>query len=260
MDPVFSWLLRDEMDGITAAHLEGRVGSPFVPRTERLRQYFGDLIARLEELRPGDLNAWIRAHNLYTVYVYLVLMWATAIRPHCDPLITRESLRGPRGWIIIADKDNGTFRERRPVPVCTVAWKLLVDLEQSTDTFCRWLASVGHPISFDEQLLFVIIRETEGKALTPELARTVLHGEALEYPWKFNSARHYWVSTWLAMERPLARIEAFLGHVHEGTEPWGPFSLASLFRWGEDFRERGEEILELIGARMLVHPFNEEHL
>lgn len=257
MSPVPHPLFNDDA-AATASSLEGRVGSPFVPRIDRMRQYFDDLIARIDGRRPDDLHAWVRAHNLHTIYVYLVLLWATAMRPCGDPLITRDALRGPRGWFIIADKDNRTFWERRPVPVCEVAWELLLALEQDTEKFCRWLGSQGYPVAVDDQLLFVIIRGASGQALTSDLARTVLEAEGLRYCWKFNAARHYWVSSWLEMQRPLTQIEGFLGHVHEGMEPWGPFSLAFLPRWGEQFRDRGEEILELIGTRLLVHPFQEE--
>lgn len=242
----------------TTSYLQGRVGSPFVPRIDRVRQYFDDLIARIDGWRPDDLHARVRAHNLYTIYVYLVLLWATAMRPCGDPLITRDALRGPRGWFIIADKNNRIFWERRPVPVCALVWELLLALEQGTEAFCRWLGSQGYPVAVDDQILFVIVRGATGKALTPHRARTVLEAEGLRYCWKFNAARHFWVSSWLELERPLSRIESFLGHVHEGMEPWGPFSLASLPQRGEEFRARSEEILELIGVRMLVHPCQEE--
>jgi len=245
-------------DGASGVVLEGRVGSPFVPRLERVHRYVTDLISRLEGLKPADLRAWIGAHNLYTVYVYLTLLWATAVRPCRDPLITRESLRGPPGWIIVADKDNRDYWERRPVPACGLVWDLLGELERGTESFCRWLGSQGHPVAVDDQALFVIIRGGEGKALTPEHARGVLEAEGLTYRWKFNAARHAWVSMWLAMERPLTRIEAFLGHVHTGQEPWGPFSLASLRSWGDEFRAGSEEVLNMIGARMLAHPFAED--
>lgn len=260
MDRGYHWLFREEAGGTARAPFEGRVGSPFVPRLERLHLYFGELISRIYGLRPGDLNGWIHAHNLYTVYVWLVLMWATAIRPHRDPLITCKSLLGPRDWLIIGDKNNGTFEERRPVPVCMPAWELLITLEQGTESFCGWLASEGHPVAVDDELLFVIIRNAKGKALTPDLARAVLENERLGYVWKFNAARHYWISTWLALERPLVRIEAFLGHIHQGTEPWGPFSLASLSKWGEEFRARSKEILASFGIQMLPHPFREDRV
>lgn len=259
MDPMAHPLFNVDA-AASASLLEGRVGSPFVPRIDRVRQYFDDLIVRIDGWRPNDLRAWIGAHHLYTIYVYLVLLWATAIRPHADPLITRNALQGPRGWLIIADKNNRIFQEQRPVPVCELAWELLCTLEQGAEAFFRWLGSQGHPVAVDDQLLFVIMRGANGQALTPDLARTVLDAEGLSYRWKFNAARHYWVSSWLELERPLARIEGFLGHIHEGMEPWGPFSLASLPQWGEEFRARSEEILLLIGVRMLAHPFHKDYV
>ncbi len=105
-----AWLTHAEPAGRAPT---GRVGSWLVPRLDRVRPFFEALGARLD--------AWARApdevgvdggHNLYTVYVYLALLWATAMRPRRDPLVDRAALRG-RGWLIVEDKHNRRYRESR---------------------------------------------------------------------------------------------------------------------------------------------------
>jgi hypothetical protein len=245
------WLTRDEPSGRVPT---GRVGSWLVPRLDRVRHFFEALGARLDAwARAPDAVGVERGHNVYTVYVYLSLLWATAMRPRRDPLVDRAALRG-RGWLIVEDKHNRRYRESRPVPVADAVWPMLGALDHAGQALRRRLGPEGRLATLGAGVLFFVIRGGEPRDLTPALLREVLRDEGLPYEWKLNAQRHFWISRWIERAQPLAPIEPFLGHVHDGLEPWGPYSLAELRQQGEAFRHLASTILDEIGIRMRPHP------
>jgi hypothetical protein len=246
-----AWLTHAEPAGRAPT---GRVGSWLVPRLDRVRPFFEALGARLDAWprAPGEVGV-DGGHNLYTVYVYLALLWATAMRPRRDPLVDRAALRG-RGWLIVEDKHNRRYRESRPVPVADTVWPMLGALDRAGQALRRRLGPEGRLATLDAGALFFVIRRGAPRDLTPALLREVLRDEGLAYEWKLNAPRHYWISRWIERAQPVAPMEPFLGHVHDDLEPWGRYSLAELRRRGEVFRHLASTMLEEIGIRMRPHP------
>lgn len=246
-----AWLSSDEP---SRREMAGRVGSWLVPRLDRVRLFFDAIAARLATWARAPEEVGVeRCHNLYTVYVYLSLLWATAMRPRRDPLVDRAALRG-QGWLIVADKHNRTYRESRPGPVADAVWPMLGSLDRGGQVLRRHLGTEGRLVDLNEDVLFFVIRGGALRELTSTLVREVLREEGLPYEWKLNGQRHLWISRRIQRRQPLARIEPFLGHVHEDLEPWGRYSFADLGRRAEEFRGMAAEILEAIGIRMLPHP------
>jgi hypothetical protein len=245
------WLTRHETAGPAPT---GHIGSWLVPRLDRVRHFFEALGARLDGwAQAPDAIDVDRAHNLYTVYVYLGLLWATAMRPRRDPLVDRAALHG-RGWLIVEDKHNRRYRESRPVPVADAVCPMLGALDHGGQALRRRLGPEGRLATLGEGVLFFVLRGGEPRELTPALLREVLRDEGLPYAWKLNAPRHGWISRCIEGAQPLAPLEPFLGHVHTDQEPWGPYSLAALRQRGEAFRQLASTILDEIGIRMRPHP------
>ena len=226
-------------------------GSRIVPLVTPLRTAIAALEARQQLVcveRP--LAEVARAWNVSVVAAWIRLLWATALRPRRDPMVTRDRFDPEGNWLLIEDKDSPYSHEVRPVPLPPGEGQRLTKLQAMGDQLRLRLRSTTRIdlSGLPESVLFFVIVDHRAMLLTPARAREVFNKEGLvhHFPWPFNAARHFWLTYALEEGIPLERLEPFLGHSHEPM-PWGPFSLSALEPMAETVRHFGAANLREVG-------------
>ena len=234
----------------TADEVEARsFGSRIVPLIKPLRTAIAALEARQLPVRVERPIADVaRAWNVAAVAGWIRLLWATALRPRRDPMVTRDRFDPAGNWLLVEDKNSPYSHEVRPVPLPPGEGKRLAELQALGDRVRFRLRSTTRIdlAAVPEPALFFVIVEDRGTLLTPALAREVLSQEGLAYPFPFNAGRHFWLTRALERGIPLERIEPFIGHTHEPM-PWGPFSLGAVEPMADIVRRFGTAILREVG-------------
>jgi hypothetical protein len=234
------------LEGIDGA--TGRAGSRLYLRTEAVRHGVGALRERVRTLPPPASRSDEARHwNLCTVARWLLLTWATGIRPCRDALV----LPRPDGkWLCVADKDSPHAAERRLVPLAPLAERSLAAQRQAAARIRRVL---DLRLEVRPEQPYFVIDGSRALGLTPERIRTVLdaHGLAQHWAWPLNAPRHYLTSRAYELRIPLDAIEPFVGHA-AGMPPWGRYALAPVEGQAGVFRELAQRVLQEVGFDALA--------
>jgi hypothetical protein len=226
-------------------------GSRIVPLVNPLQTAITALDAQQRPVRvERPLSDVARAWNAAALAAWIRLLWATALRPCRDPMVTRDRFDPEGNWLLVEDKNSPYSHEVRPVPLPPGEGKRLAELRALGDRVRFRLRSTTQIDlgAVPEHALFFVIVDHRATLLTPALAREVLIQEGLAnyFAWPFNAARHFWLTRALEQKIPLEAIEPFIGHSHEPM-PWGPFSLGAIEPSAEIVRRFGTAILRETG-------------
>lgn len=230
----FSDLLdTDQSDPETPISIPSRFGSPFVPRTESVREYLSRMHASLAD-KTVD---WRVRRNRLVVYVGLICMYATGVRPseieHLSPY--RVGWMSRRMYLAVEAKRNKHYSEWRKVgiPVPVPDWFELLETVggEATNTIIRRYANrlEEHFTPDRQSSVFWLLT---GRFLPRRLSVGNL-GEWLKddeenaagpFPWRLNSSRHLFRTEAVRMGEARSEIDALLGHMTRGRESLGLFS------------------------------------
>jgi integrase len=211
--------------------LDQRIGSPFVPKAELLRDYF-------EKIRDaiGGHADWRIRSNRFVAYVVLAIMHLTGIRPDEVKRLSaaRVSLSDEEASLAVDGKINGVHREWRVIDLAPLAAEQL-------RVYQTWAANVTQRVRRDHRRTLGEIKQAQQQALffsisrrhlpVPVTTRTLSYylrtADELGIPpfdWRLNSPRHFYRTTAVELGVPLSIIDALLGHSSRGREPLNVFS------------------------------------
>lgn len=237
-----------------------RSGSVAVPEVAALRELFAwlrsGLASPLETLADR-----VRATNRYTDYGFLVFIYGLAIRPRRD-LAAGLDRRMVEGWLLVTDKANRQYQDRRMVPICpsiaTVLEQSCLGLERLRTEFIDAFGTAALPLSPPSPLAFAVPGNPPRFELaTPAgvVARLRADGGQERYPFPLTAQRHLWYFFAAASDAPLAVIEPFMGHHGPGLDWFAPTSLAHIPSKVSAFTALAEDLLAAIGATPIPrHP------
>lgn len=180
------------------------------------------------------LREHIAYHNLFTLYAYLVVEFATVVRPRVSPPLTGRTVDTKSRLAIIADKDS-SFSEERLAVLPSKAFILIHDIKEVANPSIinllnqkSWI-DVHALENLNAPIFFVIDPETKSiRGLGPSsIAQVLAHYPHLQMQWPFppNVHRHF-IRSWLFNRVRLAfdALNYLMGHKHFGSEPYHSYA------------------------------------
>jgi hypothetical protein len=230
-----------------------RSGSVAVPEVAALRDLFAWLRSGLAS--PVETLAdRVRAANRYTIYGFLTFIYGLGLRPRRD-LAADLDRRMIDGWLLVSDKANRQYQDRRMVPICSSVVAMLeqsrLGLERLRTEFVDAFGTVSLLLSPPSPLAFAVASSPPHFELAMPagvIARLHAEGGQARYPFPLTAQRHLWYSFSAASDVPLAVIEPFLGHHGPGLDWLAPTSLAHIPSKVSAFTALAENLLAAIGA------------
>lgn len=197
--------------------------------------------------RPISRDELRRRLNVYVLHEWLRYLWHTATRPVADGLLTRSEFRTKPGWALVADKGAADVRLVPLTDECVRLLLRLHDVVRRVLSLCAGWRGFDASDCREDQIFVWIDQDLRVRPFGWAAAERVLADEGLAWDYPFNSARHYHVTR--AWDREyLDTMEAFIGHLHEGREPWNRYALGPLELQGEAFRRHAQLIVREVGC------------
>lgn len=179
------------------------------------------------------LREHIEYHNLFSLYVFLSLEFATALRPRIIPPVNTQTVETNFTRCVIADKDSPFATEERVSVLPPTVQMLLREVQQQANPsiLTRLCTSSRVDIlglqKLDGPLVFFVDPETKSiHALQPSRITQLLHHyPSLRALWPFppNVHRHY-VRSWFFnhehIDFDFELINFLMGHKHFCHEPF----------------------------------------
>jgi hypothetical protein len=189
-----------------------------------------DLVIQKELLKTNwCMETAAEHHNLFTVYSALVTLFGTAFRAITDPSLPEAHIDRDMSFALLNDKGMNDNYNTRKIYLAPIVLKQithyqrhiskLYDLSAGSHTeFIPWYRT--HKSTGKVSSLFLF--EAGSYKMTPLGPSTLMDFLSTKYNWHLpaNSGRHVVRSLLLERNCPPGIIDAFLGHVTRGTEPW----------------------------------------
>lgn len=230
-----------------------RLGSPFVPRSDKYGAYLNNLKSLSRNSRDFVLN-----HNRRTAVAVLSLMTLTGLRPLEISSIEKRHFTqsGNKHSLTVLAKLNQKHTEWRQLPLSSIAAKILRDHIQFS------AVSVNNP-QLTSRIFQPVIRERIGQSVfyyfrknyipialtTQSLYQLLKNNSYLEYelfPWKLNSPRHLYRTIANDMRVPEKIINRLMGHQTTGLEAIGQFSADDYNHAAQYVQKISEKICEAL--------------
>lgn len=244
-------------------------GSAFVPTSAAVRRAVAALQRALHVSRKNLLEQGvIHFHNLYTTYVVLMLTYASAYRSVSDPFWLDADVDPESGLAGISDKGKADFYSSRGVVLPETCRTQIEYYRRHRERISEIAALLDDRL---HQSMSAVARRRltqrrdsiarlRGEAL-PEffylpldprrnrrgwihVTPTELHSRLQRVlPPPLNGNRHYQPSELRPRGCPEDIFFAFLGHWHQGQEPWSKFACLSMRTYKAVLLRHIEEIL-----------------
>lgn len=201
-------------------------GSPYIPDEPYVAGLMGTIRYRIVAEKDQ-----VRRHNLYIVYLYLALQFATTLRPHNSPELHWHHYNRRAGYIIIADKESGKCREERILFLPQVIQNLLNRLQDGWRAFSetgRRKLCLSSQHNLAENIFFAINEEGELYPFMLQMIREVFHNIGLEFKLPTNMPRHYTRTRLHDDNIDNAIADILMGHVRAGREVFNILSTTRL--------------------------------
>jgi hypothetical protein len=214
------------------------VGSRLCPTYDAVKDAITSLKDEINNpFNPVSISAFIRHHNLFTLYAVWHFGFATACRAISTPYLYLTEIDQKSGLGCLADKDDGSGYKSRLIYLAQPTIEQMQRYESHLATLRAQVPSnavmtapcyffqgkdpaVKAPI--DEDPAFYAPIEVRPKTLQPIMK------EFLDYPANFH--RRFLRNELLERGCPVEVVDAFMGHWKAGEEPWAvhsSFSFAS---------------------------------
>ncbi|SHJ75965.1 hypothetical protein SAMN02745165_03098 [Malonomonas rubra DSM 5091] len=214
------------------------LGSPFCPRPDDVKSLVAAMLSRLDKLK-SDLHSHqklLNYHNHYTLYTALQTSYSSGYRAVNDRFFNPDEMDQETGMAVISDKDGPDFYSARQVWIHPLCREQLQHYQQhlralfdhvglSSDELFALFRDKSWPDIVCDFLIFPETSTNKMVNLTPSGLQALLD-EKYGYKMPPNSNRHFIKNQLIESRCPPEIVEGFLGHWHNGQEPWN--SLSSL--------------------------------
>ena len=227
-------------------------GSMYVPSRTTVKRLIEDLRKRMEEARgnlSNNIVALIQLHNDLTVYTVMMLGFATGYRAVHDPLLQEAEIDRASGFAVISDKDDDQYHHARIVWLPDLCIKqmdlyrehldqlqgILFLMNQDLFFKVRGRATTGRGANRENPSLFLLDAEIDDLPVQPRYLERLVR--KIDYQLPMNANRHYLRTNLFSRKCPIEVINAFMGHVDRGNEPWGMYSGLSPLVYLQELRK-----------------------
>ncbi|MFA5073199.1 MAG: hypothetical protein WC539_04810 [Nitrospirota bacterium] len=205
---------RDKLDVTLDDHFYG-YGSPFIPKNE----YIVKIIKTLRKAVENEEDI-VDRHNLYTIYIYLGLQFATALRPRNKPQLPWTRFNSMAGTLLIKDKLSERFREERLLPLPRVILALVNNLKSGLNALEDFvLRNINMKEQHDRTKMMIFFIDEKGRFIPFTIKDMIerLKKIGIDYTLPPNMPRHYCRS--YLHDRVSADLsDIWMGHQHLGRE------------------------------------------
>jgi hypothetical protein len=220
-------------------------GSPFIPRLPYVRE-------RIEKLRDAVIKKkdHIKRHNLYIVYLYLGLQFATTLRPHNNPQLYWLQYNRDAGVILIFDKQSGKYNEHRILVLPRRIRSLLKSMQDAWPKMHDYIM-VNHCMSYQhdkiKQIFFHIGSDGVLVDFTNNSICDAFNSLGLDFTDPMNMPRQYTRNYFYHNNISHQVADILMGHQSEGREVFNLASTTSLARAAAVYLPVLDRMLDEIG-------------
>ncbi|MGK0523822.1 MAG: hypothetical protein ACI92N_001455 [Pseudomonadales bacterium] len=240
---------RNTLHPVALVQSDRRIGSPYCPTPDVLRQLATDLKTHFQVTlrQPIGKSTLPDIHNAYTVYTVLLLFLCTGYRSVQAPLSRITDVDLNRRCAVIADKEADFWSHSRIAPLTEnflSHWHYYLSHRRHVMRMVE--TYLGEPVP-DHTLFFLSTpnrRMAKPVAVTPDQIDEHLSSFS-SLP--LNVGRHLLRSELLHRRIPPALIDALMGHWVAGREPMGKYSTLSPVEYKEFLVPVLEEIQVELG-------------
>ena len=244
---------------------KGRVGSRRTPTCESVRDLFRTYrsFVRAKQRRGPTFDI---SHNHFTMYTYLVLAFATGLRPARQAFETFADFCPTTSTYFIQDKDAGGVAAPRFVPVAPVAVQQLENYRTYLDELNERLDGRGPLGAYvraacreEMPFLFTITApdppprpdqwDIRGVRPEPLIPRRIAEVLGLHFPLISNWNRHLLRTELIRRNVRDDLVQAFMGHGQLGRRPFGRFSALAASRLAEV-----ADVIEAMAHELNIRP------
>lgn len=240
---------RNTLHPVGLVQSDRRIGSPYCPTPDALRQLATDLKTHFQATlrQPIGKSTLADIHNAYTLYTVLLLFLCTGYRSVQAPLSRITDVDLNRRYAVIADKESDHWSHSRIVPLTEnflSHWDYYLSHRRHVMRMVE--TYLGEPAP-DHTFFFL---STPNKRMAKPIA--VTPDQIDEHLASFSSlplnvGRHLLRSELLHRRVPALLVDTLMGHWVAGREPMGRFSTLSPVEYKENLVPVLEEIQMELG-------------
>ena len=248
-------VVNEKLNVIQDDHTEG-YGSPFIP----LKGYINNLLGTLQTNINNEQDL-INRHNLYTIYTYLGLQFATALRPRKNPDVPINRFNSRAGTILINDKVSEIYREERLVPlppvILYVITELITGIKKMQEYIQRNLI-LSDQSDKAQNMFFFIDKSGRFIPFTVKGMLSRLAAIGVDYNLPPNMPRHYLRTYLYYLDISNDVADIWMGHQHLGRETMSIISSTVFADAVKICLPRIEKMMKHIGFFNIAYGVNNE--
>ncbi|WP_328188364.1 hypothetical protein [Marinobacter sp. OP 3.4] len=220
---------RNTLHPVALVQSDRRIGSPYCPTPDALRQLATDLKTHFQVTlrQPIGKSTLADIHNAYTLYTVLLLCLCTGYRSVQAPLSRITDVDLNRRYAVIADKESDHWSHSRIVPLTENIlshWEYYLRHRRHVVRMVE--AYLGEPTP--EHTFFFLSTPTQRIAKPTAVTPDGIEGHLSPFSrLPLNVGRHLLRSELIHRKVPVALVDALMGHWVAGREPMGRFSTLS---------------------------------
>lgn len=252
----------------SAPNAKDYVGGNFLPKRPLLRSITKKCLSKLDNLKLSEIHDpehLILMVNLMSFYTHWLISFSLASRNNKCPYISPEqiSIEG-LCWLNDKNRNNGysaktlylSVEARKQLRIYEAFKKELNDLSLERGWEIKTPSTAKGYLFFTKVSRGLECTSLIGKTFTMHSAQAELSKHS-EVNLKeidtlvVNCARHYMRSKALVSDVPPEVIDSFMGHWHEGNEPWSPYGIFDNKKNQRELKIFVEYITNDIGLRAI---------
>jgi hypothetical protein len=221
------------------------------PTVEAVRLAVEQLRNQLLHSQPFDsLKSYVQYHNLYTLYTIWACGYATAMRPVIEPLLVPDEI-DENGYVRVNDKDSGYGYNARIAVLPDFVQNQIIAYNRHRQSVFLEVSRNGllrQRMDLESKNCFLLLENKRATQVSPKTIETY-HRDYLKFP--LNIHRRF-VSIELLDRGCLPEaVDWWMGHWHNGEEPWYLYSGLSLSDFREEMQIHLFKLLRDIGFQFI---------
>ncbi|WP_226703208.1 hypothetical protein [Microbulbifer elongatus] len=228
------------------------IGARYCPFTDHIRDVVGSMKSALKSAKAcvqRGKTAWIKFHNLYTIYAIYTQGFVTAIRSIVEPFVNSGQMSQSLGIAIFRDKGCDDEFHTRTVPLHSLTVDIAREYERHRSLILNRLEDAGRikkNRTSENDLPSIFLINQDGVWVEARPSAIVKHLNQFT-PLPLNSNRKYVRTRLLEMGVSPHAVDTLMGHANRGEAFWEHSSTSCFYDLKKEILAGLDEIVIELG-------------